>query len=277
MWHSTGNAYSGGWNIFTNGYISTSHAFANGLSRVRVRALGQQANGVLPHMVVSVGGTTIGDANVTTAGFADYDFFYVSAGASQEVRVAFDNDFVSGSADRNLIVDKVIIECDDAFLMSSGSVSVEAESFHASSPNGSADSLTLASSAQASSGQYMLTGPDNGNLWTSNVQSTAPRLDYNVNFTAAGTYFVHVRGDAPNGAGDSCFIGVDASINSTFYDFSDTPNTWGWVTHTITVSSSGIHTVHLWPREDGFRADKIVINTSATAPSGVGPAQSPEG
>ena len=45
---------------------------------------------------------------------------------------------------------------------------------------------------------------------------------------------------------------------------------------TLVVSSTGIHTFHIWMREDGLRLDKILlrINSSSTAPAGAGPPES---
>jgi hypothetical protein len=59
-----------------------------------------------------------------------------------------------------------------------------------------------------------------------------------------------------------------------FYDYPDTNGVWNWVTHTVDVATTGVHTLTIWGREDGFMCDKIVINTSSTAPSGTGPAES---
>ena len=45
---------------------------------------------------------------------------------------------------------------------------------------------------------------------------------------------------------------------------------------TLVISTAGLHTIHLWMREDGMRADKILLRTSSssTAPSGTGPSES---
>ena len=115
MFHSTGNAWwQGGWNIYTNGYISTTHNFSAGANVINVSAFGQQFAGVLPHMTVRVGGALINPTagvNVGTSGFNPYQFTFNAAGGSQEVRVAFDNDANGPSGDRNLIVRTVAVSC----------------------------------------------------------------------------------------------------------------------------------------------------------------------
>jgi hypothetical protein len=276
MFHSAGGTYTGGWNLHSNGYASTTHTFDAGPALVSVRALGEQAQGVLPHMIVAVGGVVIGDATVTTGGFADYTFAFNATGGPQEVRVTFDNDFYAPPSDRNLILDHVVAACAPVFQMSGNVVSMEAEAFHGTTQNGSSDSWSDSSNAQASAGLAMLIGPDSGTMWTSSVSSSAPRLDFNVNFTTSGTFYMHVRADAPNGAGDSCYGGVDGSVNTSHYDFPDNPATWGWITKPIVIGAAGTHTVHLWSREDGLRADKIVIDANPAPPVGSGPPQSME-
>lgn len=115
MFHSTGNAWwQGGWNIHSNGYISTTHDFSAGLNMITVSAFGQQALGVLPHMLVTVGGVTVNPTsgvNVTTDGFNPYQFTFNAAGGPQEIRVIFDNDVSGWFGDRNLIVRTVDVSC----------------------------------------------------------------------------------------------------------------------------------------------------------------------
>jgi subtilisin family serine protease len=111
MTHSTGGPTPGGWNIWTNGFISTTHNFTAGPSTVTVRALGQSAAGVAPHMLVSVGGTVIGNVFVTPTTYTDFAFTFLAAGGSQEIRVTFDNDLFQPPNDRNLLVDKVSVAC----------------------------------------------------------------------------------------------------------------------------------------------------------------------
>jgi len=115
MFHSTGNAWwQGGWNIYSNGYISTSHTFSPGPSVITVRAFGQQALNVLPHMLVTVGGTPIAPTagvSVGTGGFANYNFTFNATAGAKEIRVVYDNDASGSFGDRNLIVQTVTVAC----------------------------------------------------------------------------------------------------------------------------------------------------------------------
>lgn len=113
IFHSTGNAATGGWNIFTNGYISTNHNFDGGSKVITVFARGQAAAGVFPHMVVSVGGVFVYSYSVTNVGtdYRAYTFNLDASAGTKEIRVAFDNDFNQSGQDRNLFIDKVTVGC----------------------------------------------------------------------------------------------------------------------------------------------------------------------
>src|SRR6185436_12762472 len=97
MFHSTGGATTGGWNIWSNGYISTNHTFAAGSTSITVSAKGTPAGGVWPRMTLSIAGTNVGSVTVNSANFANYAFSYNASAGSKEVRVVFDNDQIIGS------------------------------------------------------------------------------------------------------------------------------------------------------------------------------------
>ncbi len=104
--------------------------------------------------------------------------------------------------------------------------------------------------------------------------TTAPELQFRVNFADQGSYYVHVRGDAgtsSNSDSDSCYVGIDGATQQ--YTFDVNPGVWGWRSM-VSTSQRREYIVSLYGREDGFRADKIVINPAANAPSGIGPEES---
>lgn len=47
MVHSTGGSTTGGWNVWSNGYIATTHAFAGGATIITVNASGTVAAGAV--------------------------------------------------------------------------------------------------------------------------------------------------------------------------------------------------------------------------------------
>jgi hypothetical protein len=160
--------------------------------------------------------------------------------------------------------------------MSGGQVVFEAEHYHSLSANGAQDTWQLVAVAGISGGQVMQLLDDNATTWMSNIPTTSPRMVYNVDFTSTGTFYLFLRGDTgPQGGGsDSAFAGLDNVPAGTYFDFDDGTNVWGWISQTINVSTTGVHTITVWGREDGVRIDKIVVSSSSTAPSGNGPAES---
>jgi hypothetical protein len=161
-----------------------------------------------------------------------------------------------------------------AYLTSFGEVSIEAEHYFAAQGRGDT-SWILVEDANRSGGAYLLLGPEAGASWTADPVTTAPQLHFRVNFADGGVYFLHVRGDAnaeSSAGSDSCYAGIDGATPQ--YTFEDVSGTWGWRSQTFTITSAGLHTISVYGREDGFRIDKIVVNTAASAPSGNGPNES---
>lgn len=161
-----------------------------------------------------------------------------------------------------------------AFQMTDGTVSMEAEHFQLQLLNGSQHAWGAASNELASGAQCMHVGPDVAYQW-GNPVGFAPQLQFRVNFTTTGTFYVNLRGAAGTaGSGsDSCFAAIDDQL-STAYDFDDQANTYGWRQQALSVSTTGTHVVSIWPSEDGFCVDKIVVSADSTLPTDTGPAES---
>lgn len=111
MVHSTGGAATGGWNLWSNGYASTQHTFTGAPVGLVVTAKGTAAGQVWPHFNVTVGGVLVGSATVTSSTSAEYGFDVSRPAGTAEIRVAFDNDAVIGTEDRNLILDNINLRC----------------------------------------------------------------------------------------------------------------------------------------------------------------------
>ena len=148
------------------------------------------------------------------------------------------------------------------------------------------------------SGQaWQLTGPagsvggamtalaDSGRVYEAGGVATAPELRFQVEFPAAGTYRLAIRGNAPSTNSNSIHVGLDGAVTAdsdaiTAGSFGSwawfAPSTGGPNPSRISVPSAGVHTVNVWPREDGISVDRIVIAPLGTAtPSGDGPPESP--
>jgi endoglucanase len=111
MYHSTGGATSGGWNLWSNGYLSTQHQFAAGPATITVAARGTAVAGGWPTMTVSVGQTLIGRVTVISISWSAYRFSFSAGAARSNIRVAFTNDARTNREDRNPFVDKIVAGC----------------------------------------------------------------------------------------------------------------------------------------------------------------------
>lgn len=164
----------------------------------------------------------------------------------------------------------------DTFVEENGMVVMEAESYDAAFADGATDDTwSKIVVSDASGGSCMQVGPDSTSDYhvsQTDVEVNAARMDYQVDFTTTGTWYLWVRGASTTSAGhaaNSCHGGIDGTVEALFMDFADT-GAYEWVQGTITVSSTGVHMVNLFMREDGFIADKIILTTdSAYAPSGI--------
>lgn len=156
------------------------------------------------------------------------------------------------------------------FSENGGVIVFEAEDF-SNTVARSGHTWDLSSSVAGFSGTgYMQALPDNGSNISVNVATTSPELQYAADFSATGTHYVWVRGYAFDGTSDSVHVGVDgAATTATNITFANSFNAWVWTNKngagnapTITVGSTGMHTVNVWMREDGLRIDRVLLTTN---------------
>jgi hypothetical protein len=158
-----------------------------------------------------------------------------------------------------------------------GLAAFEIEDFDARVARSSRD-WVAGTSPTGSVGGSLQAAPDAGAAITTNVTTTSSELVYRVAFPAPGTYDVWVRGNPPDTAGNSVYVGLDGALGQS-YLFDNAYGAWGWmgqlfsgVRATIAVPSAGEHTLHLWMREDGFHLDRVVLTADAAyTPTGSGP------
>jgi len=168
-----------------------------------------------------------------------------------------------------------------------GLLAVEAEHFATNTPieiNGTSWELTTTNGSF--SGDGAMVALPNVNLNVNVDTSISPRLDYILNFTEVGTYYVWVRasGDSAPGVSqnDSVNVGIDGVLPDSSAKISGFPpggyvwsrNTVASTPATLVVSKAGSHVVNVWMREDGFIFDKLLLTTNAAyTPTGFGPAE----
>ncbi len=167
-----------------------------------------------------------------------------------------------------------------------GIVSMEAENFDANIPRGEHAWNLIDSPAGFSGTAAMRAEPNIGTSNNTGYVTNSPRLDFKVNFVKTGTHYIWIRGYKTGDSDDSCHAGLDGEEIDTADRISNfsSNNQWLWTSTTMDgdtraefdVEFTGIRTVNVWMREDGFRLDKIVLTTySNYTPTGMGPAESP--
>jgi len=163
-----------------------------------------------------------------------------------------------------------------------GIVSVEAEHFD--------------ENVELSGAKWVEVGPTDGFTGTAGMQvlgpsfydpgyaATSPRLEYEINFVKTGTHYVWILAWAASGSDDSCHIGLDGEETPLSSNWSGGGNNWSNGRYPETgraqfeVTSTGIHVLDIWVREDGLIVDKIVLTTNPDyTPTGEGPIESHRG
>ena len=168
------------------------------------------------------------------------------------------------------------------FVERDGIVVMEAEDYNLTIPR-SGDSWVLHTDVAGYVGGGSLRAePDGSPTIDTGYLTTSPELQYRVQFATTGTYYVWLRVRAPDTYGNSAHAGLDGvgpasadRLNTTSF------NSWVWtrdtidaVPATLSITSTGIHTIHLWMREDGLYVDRLILTTDAGyTPSGSGPAE----
>ncbi|MBI2621581.1 MAG: hypothetical protein HYW63_02940 [Candidatus Levybacteria bacterium] len=120
-----------------------------------------------------------------------------------------------------------------------------------------------------------------------------PEVVYNINFSSTGTYYVYMRSSGPDSKSDSAHYGLDGAYDGTialYYRGEGGASTnWQWKGNNndgtkarIRVTTPGIHTFHIYMREDGTQIDRIRLfkNSSWTpspGPAADGPSESLRG
>ena len=162
-----------------------------------------------------------------------------------------------------------------------GLVAMEAEHYTGARASAKHDWQEV-SDAQYAGGMAMAGQPNINKGYVSGYAGVSPQLDYEIAFSQAGTHYVWVRGYGATVTDDSVHIGLDGlavpgGVNlSGFSGALRWSNTLvGGLRATVEVPSSGVHTVNLWMREDGFVIDKVVVTPDADyIPVDTGPVES---
>jgi uncharacterized repeat protein (TIGR02543 family) len=151
-----------------------------------------------------------------------------------------------------------------AFVESSGMVVMETENYTskaAGTGSYTAYAWQLNTSTSGDSGDCMEALPDNS--VNTGDGSDGPVLDFQVNFSTTGVYYMLLRMPDLANSDDGVNIGLDDSV--TRNKIENKVSGWSWEkdSATVTVSSTGYHTFNIWMREDGVIVDKVVLTTNS--------------
>jgi len=171
------------------------------------------------------------------------------------------------------------------FTEGGGEVVMEVENYDVKAPRNGQDWEFHTAAAGFSGTGYLEALPNLGVLIETDYDTLSPELQYRINFTTTGTFYVWLRGWAISANNDSVHAGLDepTPLSDRMGPYS---NYWDWrrstfdaAPSTVEVTTPGVHTFYLWMREDGLKVDKILlrIDPSSTPPSGLGPGESPRG
>lgn len=105
-----------------------------------------------------------------------------------------------------------------------------------------------------------------------NAATQAPRLDFQLNVTTAGTHYVWARIYGGNNNDDAVHVGINAAAPGVATQTLDAPSNTGWVwvrSAAFTGVTTGNKLVSIWMQEDGVKVDAIVVtrSNSTTAPT----------
>jgi hypothetical protein len=166
-----------------------------------------------------------------------------------------------------------------------GIISIEAENYNSKAQGTSDAQWQFIDAPTGYSGNGAMSPlPNSGVNNDTGYDAASPVMNYNIGFVRTGTHYVWIRGGGDSGSDDSVHFGIDGTALSTGqrFDINEETGNWGWSNTAngsvavFDIPSTGVYTFNLWMREDGARADKIVITTdSAFTPTGTGPPESP--
>ena len=145
---------------------------------------------------------------------------------------------------------------------SNGLVVIDAINQTANNPGAAAS--WIATIRDGKSGYYV----PNGNPDYYSFSTDAPELQYQIDVTNPGTYYVWVLGYAASGNDDSVFVALTGSTPSRNLTF----NTYGSLSWSndlqntsarasIDFSTAGRQTISVWQREDGFEFYQIILTS----------------
>jgi hypothetical protein len=166
-----------------------------------------------------------------------------------------------------------------------GIVSIEAEHYDNNTAQGNSRWQEVGPTDGFTGTKGMQALPNSGASNDTGYASGSPRLDFEVDFIKTGTHYIWIRAWGAGGNDDSCHAGLDGREIDTCDRMSGWSGIYTWSNGTMDdppstfeVTSTGLHILNIWMREDGIIIDKIVLTTNPDyVPTGDGPPESERG
>lgn len=165
------------------------------------------------------------------------------------------------------------------FAASGGMVILEAE-FAQTAVSGQGYSWTLSTAFADHAGQgAVIALPDQDLVVTADHVAASPELRFDVYFDEPGIYSIWIRGQAPDGDGNSVFVGLGAAEGAPVEVEGFARGSWAWRNQgrngtiaRLDIVDAGVASISLWLREDGIVVDRLILTKNETyKPNGKGP------
>jgi hypothetical protein len=172
---------------------------------------------------------------------------------------------------------------DFAFVESDGMVVMEAEHYNTKIDRNKHFWRILSYKKYYSGSGYIMALPDTGTRIKTDYGTKSPETIYSVMFENPGIYYVWTRAYGKHDGNNSAHAGLNNEENETANNLLFSTKKWKWKKVRmdgsdayIAVDEPGIHTFHIWMREDGALVDKIILTRDTDyVPHWKGPDESP--
>ncbi|WP_238749568.1 T9SS type A sorting domain-containing protein [Neolewinella maritima] len=115
----------------------------------------------------------------------------------------------------------------------------------------------------ANQGGYVIVGTVEQNAYE--LPADGAHLDYRINFTTTGTYYIYFRHAAAGDRDNSIHILVDGVVVQATQQFGFGTRQWDWrwerAAASFAINTTGDHTITIAHREDGLAIDRMVVTT----------------
>ena len=239
---------------------------------------GNRLDGDSDRVMTALVGDVSGDLRVNAADFSRvraHRTRLIDPGDLAQVRADVNEDGRVNAADLSRVRARRgndargIADPDVPFLEVDGLVVMEAERSHDNIPQGQ-HSWDLVTDPEGYSGDGAMQAlPDSGAVNDTGYETSSPRLDFRVEFSRSGTYYVWVRGHTSASDDDSVHVGANWTPSDTADRVGEfAAGEWFWESGTrdgpratLSIGYTGVQTINVWMREDGFIFDKLILTT----------------